>query len=629
VRKIIASVTVLMCLTSSASAMDLRGSGWNKFMEQNSLTQKVGWDQKNLDVQTRSTGHLISRIKKLEAQNEQLRNSISLIRAGKTSYGKPAPDPRILGLIDENKRLSAKLEQNRIQGSSTSFYVQQVNTLKVENQKLSRQVEELNVNANSGIGAGGGIMDDTSVLKTYMEENQLLKEALNQRGNGAERIVALQQQIEDLKAENEKVKLSASLNKTALDGNTVLGDGAALAKKDAEISSLKKELVDAQKENHEMSLALVETTKKTLNYGENADKATEAYKNNLRAIELLKQRLSKAQEENRELHAKVELTTKGLSSVSSEEIDALRQQNESLRDTIKAQSESLHSADNAAKTAERLLTENASLQHKIDLAQNSHSLDSKTAQEMMMRVKTLETDVARRDAYIKKMLAAKAVELAELSRSSTPNAAGHVASLRKKNSALADALDKEKENNIAYRRKIAEYQKEMARNKELEQASSSGVHRASIFERHVKTLEQKQQQAENSVAALKLENQELKARLDLLSEQTGDDVSLGKIQPATGGEPEAAVTKSGSNEGSYENGATFFDANYPSAERILPIFDEGKKEKNSSKEGAGDLASKGGIGEVLGDRLAVNHKAVNSETLLTTELTPLGESVSR
>ncbi len=559
-RKIIASVTFLVCLTSSASAMDMRGNGWNHFLEQNSLKQKIGWDQKNLDIQTRSAGSLIARIKKLETENEQLRNSISLIRDGKTSYGKPAPDPRIQGLIDENKRLSAQLEKSRISQSSTGFYVQQINTLKTENQKLSRKIEELSVSADASIGVGGGIMDDTSVLKAYMEENNLLKEALNQRGNGAERIVMLQQQIEDLKAENQEFKLKD----VSANSGDVLGSGAELARKEAEIASLKKDLVEAQ-------------------------------------------------EKNRELNSRLDLASISAAAGSSDkDIEALRQQNESLRETIKAQSETLRAADNAAKTAERLLTENATLQNKLDRAKISSSTDSRTVQEMVMRIKTLEEDVAQRDLYIKKMLAAKSQELAELSNSSTPNAAGHVASLREKNSALAFALDKEKESNIAYRRKISEYQKEIERIRELEQASSSGVHRASIFERHVKNLEQKNKQAENTVTSLKLENQELKARLELMADNAGD---LDNIQPALGGNPASSAPLSEDKE------ANFFDEQYPPTERILPVLDE-------NEDGARALIDDG-INEALEDRLAVNNEYADPEKLLATELTPLAESISR
>ena len=618
-RKIIASVTLLMCLTNSASAMDMSDFGWNKYLENNSLKQQIGWDQKHIDTQTRSTGHLIARLKKLEAQNEQLRNSISLIRAGKSSYGKPVPDPRIIGLIDENKRLSALIEKNRIQESSASFYVGQINTLKVENQKLSRQVEELNVNTAAGIGAGGGILEDSSVLKAYMEENQLLKEALNQRENGAERIVVLQQQIRDLKSKNKDLILGSSSS------GSEAGNAVELVKKEAEIAAIKKKLVAEQEENRKMSLALVETTQKAFNSGQSEDKATDAYENNLKAVELLQKRLSKVQRDNRELNLKLELASTISSGNSGDQVEALRQQNESLRETIKAQSESLHSADNAAKTAERLLTENAALQNKLGRAKNSHSTDGKVVQEMVMRVKALEKDVEHRDNYIKKMLAAKAEELAEISRSDTPNAAGHVASLRKKNAALAEALDEEKNSSVSYRRKIVEYQKKLERIKELEQASSSGVHRASIFERHVKTLESNQQQSENTVSELKLENQELKARIELMANNAK---ALNEIQPASGQYPDTSTNSQNTSNEGYKKGATFLDTKYPSAERILPIFDEGNNKGEDIGNGANALIDDG-IGEVFDDRLAVNHNAVDPEKLLATELTPLVERVNR
>ncbi|MCK5375400.1 MAG: hypothetical protein KAJ40_08945, partial [Alphaproteobacteria bacterium] len=354
-RKIIASVAVIMCITTPTYAMNFCDSGWNYLEGQNAFIHKAGLDQENLDKKTfQKTGYLHAQIKQLQAENEQLRNSISLMRSGKIALGVSEHDPRILGLIDENKRLSAQLGQERVQSSFIDQYVQQITTLKYENQKLSRKVGELIITSAMGGNSSGG--DTTQIL-------------------------LLRQQIKTL-----------------------------------------------QEENRDASTALAKITQKALASDKFADKANNAYENNLKAVELLKQRLSKAQEENKGLQAKLDFAYKD--AVSNDDFGVLRQQNESLRATIQAQNELLRSTDNAAKTAERLLTENTMLQHKLQLVEKFGNANNRNTKEMAERVKVLEKDVVQRDTYIKKMIAAKSAELAAMSKSNTPNIVGETASLR-------------------------------------------------------------------------------------------------------------------------------------------------------------------------------------------------------
>ncbi|MFP4098914.1 MAG: hypothetical protein ACLFP8_09210 [Alphaproteobacteria bacterium] len=528
--KLIVSAAVLALLTGSAQAGDFYNNGWNHLLEKKKVYQTVGWDQRNLDVQTRTTRHLHARIKKLENENEQLRNSISLIRAGRTSYGTPAPDPRIQGLVEENKRLSARLMQRETQASSAKHYLDQLVTLKSENQNLSRQIEELNLKVSMGRVSGESVLSGSASEKSCIMENRRLKQSLSQIRGGEERMTALQQQVHDLKTENAALKTNLSTARAENnDHASILDKGAQLAQEQAEIVSLKKALVEARNESRDMRLALANATQEL---PDSAHVASDTLKNQ-ETIRGLKERLVKSQEKNRTLQNQLDRAENRTAAISSEDIDALRQQNESLRETIRAQSEMLLSADNAAKTAERLLTENTALQRKLQLAQQSNSSSGKNVQEMMERIKNLEKDVAQRDGYIKKMLASKAADLA-VSSSDSPIASAHLASLNEKNSALVKALDKEKETNLAYRRKLIEYQKELEELREMESASASGMHRASIFERHVKTLEQKQQEAEDKVAELKLKNQELEARLELVQSGNDNKVSPATIEPAAG-----------------------------------------------------------------------------------------------
>ena len=389
-------------------------------------------------------------------------------------------------------------------------------------------------------------------------------------------------------------------------------------KKDAELNALKKALAEAQDENQEMSTSLANVNEKALKYNAHADKVTEAYKSNIKALEMLKKQLSKVQKEKLDLEADIKLSSETFSSSSSnDKVDAIKQQNKSLRETISAQSEALLSADNASKTAERLLTENSNLQRKLVLVQKSGSSSGRRVKELVSQVKDLQLDVAKRDHYIKKMLESKDSIASAADRSSAPSPISPVqsASLREKNKALVEGLDKERENNIAYRKKIVEYQKEVASLKGDRNASGSGIHKASIYERHVKALEQKQKKAESDLTSIRLENQELKARINLLAKEDKKSASLLDDDIAEG-------------DNKFEKEvASFIDTSYPSVERVLPIFDsqgnkiiyddEGKKHRPNQNRAS--------VEDMLEDRLAVNENAIKPEALLAKELRPLSD----
>lgn len=174
----------------------------------------------------------------------------------------------------------------------------------------------------------------------------------------------------------------------------------------------------------------------------------------------------KEEKEKKGLKAKLEGIKKDIKAQENtdEKTKILHQQNESLRATIKAQSETLLSADNASQTAEHLLIENATLQNKLSMQQKNKDVSVQNIKAMKKHIKKLDRDIEKRELLIKKMLIARSDTFSEFdmpSLTETKAQTGQVESLKDNSGALLDALNKEKQMNLAYRKKIAEYQKEI------------------------------------------------------------------------------------------------------------------------------------------------------------------------
>ena len=556
-RKIVASVSLMMCLSASASAMDYRVDG------QSPLFTTVGWEQENVKINKQSTSALREQLKNLEKENEQLRNSINRMMGSKQST-KIAPDSRIQALVEENKRLTKLLNQKSVSApTSDDVYARKIASLKNENQKLLEQVNGLSGQASSY---------NASALQAYKKENALLKEALNQRDNGAERIVALQKQIQRLQDANK------ALQKNQVQRASLNAKESEIQAKSAKIQSLQGSIKQLQAENQKLKLSAADMNKKALSEDSRADKAMSAYKNNLKALEILQERLAKAQQDNKKLKAKAAGISEN--SYSKEQFLAVQKQNKSLRDTIKAQNASLVSSDNAAQAAERLLSENAALKRKLELADKSSSANGQTAKDILERNKKLQFEIVQRDNYIEKLEGLKdtvkqlreANDRYAMGQGDSQNSKKQISELLGQKDALQVALDQERDNTIVYRTKIKEYQDIIA---ELKNDNSA----------------QDDLQKERSAAmALRLENQELKARIDLLSEKTKsvvfqketsykeskvldtnallrESIEDTQVEFSRGTKEIVATSKTGKGKQ-----VKFIDTEYPPVDQVAPIL---------------------------------------------------------
>ncbi len=593
--KIIASVSLMMCLSSSVSAMDYRD------LNHGCMLHNIGWETDNMSTNSNIVAGLREQIRKLEEENEQLRNSVSRLVAGQGRVTKSTKsDPRIQALVEENKRLMALLKNNESRKStssvSESVYAEKIAILRNENQKLN-------------------------------EENSLLKEALNQRDNGANRIVVLQKQIKELREQN------SDLQSKLIERDNYRVDKRLLNEKNIEISSLKDRLAELDRENKRLNRSVSKNSQKKEFDRVRADKIEAAYKNNLKALEILNNRLDKLKSENKKLLD--DLSKKNIQEAGiSEQISALKLQNKSLRDTIKAQNEELLSADNAIKTAERLLTENKILKRNIELSSKASISNNKTVQELVERNKKLLNGIMERDKYIKKLEGLKeTVKLLRqendkllLVQKSNSNNDIEYSELLSQNNSLQGQLDKERENIVLYRTKIKEYQDKLASMSDND-----------VWESKINDLK-------DEVTSLKLENQELKARIDILlkdkdsvvfhkadiyfDDNEVDSVNLLDSAPLNNnigfirGKKKAFSTEDVMPEG--QESVTYIDAKYPPVNEVMPILGEDGNHINALNilDGKPVESDNNGITQDTED-MSLTSDNIKPEDLLAQELNPL------
>lgn len=467
-RKILLSLSALTCLSAPAIAMDYRTD--------NPLLQTVGWNDEAIEAQTQSAVYLRARIAKMEKENEQLRNSIHQMRAAQQnatsgkSQNSDAFNPKVHALLEENRRLSALLENANKQqavriddSKGASAYAKKISALELERNKLLKENATL--------------------------RNQKKTMTASSRGD----VDAMQRAIED---------------------------------KDAQVMSLKGAMAELQAENRKMGLALAESSKKVLTYHENANSFQSENAQTQKTVRALQQQLQSVKSENETLQAKLAQKPQGISAEAKQQIAALQKQNKSLGETIRAQNKVLVSADNATRTAERLITENKMLNVKLEQATKSNSFNSKSAKDVLARSQELEKQVRQRDEYIAQLEGLKDTvkqlrmqnDKYALGQATTANAKQEMLALQDKNTALDIALNQERENVLTYRTKIREYQEQIAAMQEQGAEKTSSELQA--YQAQITDLQKEEERARLSLSAVQAENQELKARIKLLSQKT-------------------------------------------------------------------------------------------------------------
>lgn len=503
---------ILLCSASSAMAMDVHSYAQEK---PSGMVHTVGWDQKNLQVQTQGTVYLRAQIEELQKQNEQLRNTVSQLRH-KQDNGRIAPPPpgteydtRLQALIEENKRLNKQINNKHAASqykasANAELFAQEIHNLKLENKNLQKQIVKLSSINNSG--ASDYLKQE---LETYKKENESLRQAL--------------------------------INKKALNqgGND-------------EVIALENRVSSLQKENRDLALALAEATNQALEYKQKASSiktGSNIAQVNPQEVQKLQSKIKSVSAQNTKLQNELETLKKASKNqkYDNAEVLALKKQNQSLRATIKAQSQTLIATSNASQTAERMISENLLLKKKLEQADKSSEFNGQTAkqlfednQELRKKVNSFERVLASIEdekAQLQEQLQNAKAELTQAqlynqqnNRKTEKMGAGDV------NNALQQALEKERETTIAYRTKIREYQDE------IESLKNKDVNKEYLEE----------------IEKLTKENKSLKEDIDDLSK---------KLSAKKNSAVFAKMDK-------IRDDVTYVDAPYPEVESVLPLLDE-------------------------------------------------------
>ncbi len=182
--------------------------------------------------------------------------------------------------------------------------------------------------------------------------------------------------------------------------------------------------------------------------------------------------------ENKDLQSalsKVISQSKNKPSVDNDDLQALKNQNQSLRETIAAQGKTLISADSAIKTAKRLSVENAMLKKRLEQVKRAGNTNTESAKGVL--------------------------------------------SLKKKIRKLELALNKERKNGMADRVTIQRFEAKISGD-ELASCNLDGdmSKKVSFYKSNIAYLEAGIKLKDKEIAFLKLENQELNARINLAYE---------------------------------------------------------------------------------------------------------------
>ncbi len=507
--KILSSISVLLLL--STASVDAVGYKHIK----NPVTtnvQKAGWDQRNLEAQTERAVYMRAQIEELTKQNEQLRNSLSQAIHDNNKPKTYAPEmeyeTRIRALIEENKRLNKALLARPQSNSSANadIYAREIQSLKTQNAELQRNISQLSVAARTH-------QPDNSELSSYKKENENLRRALAQM--------------------------------KTLDRN----------EDTQEIQSLRQSISKLEQENRNIAQTLAEATGKALEYQTRVQTLSKSNSADSRQASALEQQLNTANAKIAELQAKLEQEKNNKTPVvttNKKDIELLQQQNQSLRETIKSQSELLISSGNASTAAEQLISENLMLKRKLEQAGQSSDFNGKTAKQLFAQTQKLQAEVVERDKYIQeldglketvKQLRSQNDLYLSNSQSMNTGADPEITELMDVNKSLEEALEKERETTIAYRSKIREYQDEIESVQKGEQSKEAS-------------------KQEDEIESLRSENEGLKSQIEILTKQSA---LKKKNDPAIFANMDKVKS----------DGVTYIDAPYPPVENVLPILGEG------------------------------------------------------
>ncbi len=419
----------------------------------------AGWDQRALESQTQSAVYLRARIEKLEQENESLRNSYNKLRieSQQSSSGMDyAYDVRIQALIEENKRLSnLAAGVGNARNGAGDLYSGQVQELNKQNEQLKNEIARLATQQKYQ----GQANDQQRVLA--QEVDRLKSELLRYQSQGSD-VLSYQQTIESLKLENADL-----LRQQRTIASASKGDDRGLSDLTDKNQKLEVSLEELRVENRTLGQALAEMSSKALGYQDRTVEVVQSEADNVREIAKLNARVKAESAKSKALEARIVTLQSGIKNDSStRDLEAMIKQNQSLRDTIKAQNEILVSSDNAGQAAEHYISENQALRRKLEEAQKSSDFNATSAQDVMARLQQLESELAQKEQNLEglkntvKQLSDERDRKENIQRNSQVDL-DFVAALQEQNKALEVALEKERDTVILFKSKVREYQDEL------------------------------------------------------------------------------------------------------------------------------------------------------------------------
>ncbi len=240
-------------------------------------------------------------------------------------------------------------------------------------------------------------------------------------------------------------------------------------------------------------------------------------------IKTLQRALSSLQNENKKLGkfqtGRVDNSVLSGINTQIKNMSAIEKQNQSLRETIKAQTDMLVSADNAIKSARKLSLENAALQKKLQQIEKSNEDNINMSKKLLERNNALQKEILQRDAYISKQ---DNLSEDKYALSQAKNMKAKILYLQKTNKKLEAALERERKSSFADRMKAQQYKS----GSDMDDFASCGdgevtSEKISYYRSNIAYLEAGIALKNKEIDFLKLENQELIARMKLAQENQG------------------------------------------------------------------------------------------------------------
>lgn len=462
----------------------------------------------------------------------------------------------------------------------------QIEELKKQNEHLRNSLSKLSRKQKSNTNT---VAPDLRI-QALIEENKRLTGIIKNTQNNPQKTIdnsaIYLNKIENL--ENENQNLTRSLSQLqALNKN----------ENSQEINALKNSVKSLEEDNRNMARALADATGKALKYQKQAQSVQLNRNTQTNEVTMLSEKLKSAQIELQTLRNQVQTQKSSKANISAElqkDMEVLKKQNTSLRETIKAQNELLVSSTNASETAERLMSENAMLKRKLEETGRSSQFNGETAKQLFEKNKKLYEGIAKRDDHIqqlnglketvKQLRAQNDAYLAQIQKSSSAISSASVvkrdSNLDEVNASLQSALEQEREATIQYRKQIEEYKNQI----------SLLVSNTRIEENVLSP----------DIEELKRENNQLKAQIKRLSNSATYRVpkeSRGNTQ-----ENSAVFAK----KDQLKSGVTYVESDYPAVTDVLPLLDE-----NGERINYGNLSR------------AENDVQTKTEELLSKQPTPL------